>query len=138
MTITLNGRPMNDTVEWQPGFQEGRADLLAGPAFVRYYGEIRIDAGFPPRMHIYAFIDDVLCGDSDLGISGHVLDYLMIVDPEELRPGGGRDGAEINLILTVEGQPDIDLGRQRWQPGPAIELPTFDRTGQIRTKPVPH
>ena len=34
--------------------------------------------------------------------------------------------------------PDIDLGKQRWQPGPAIELPTFDRTGQIRTKPVPH
>ena len=84
-------------------------------------------------MRVYAFIDDVLCGEQ---ISGGELytdgewSYVVLVDPEELRPGCGRDGAEIDLILTVEGQPDIDLGTELWHPGGSVERTTVDFTDQ--------
>ena len=90
-------------------------------------------------MHVYAFIVDALCGGQ---ISGGELytdtkwNYLVLVDPEEIRPGCGRDGAEIALILTVDGQPDIDLGTEVWHPGASVERPTIDLAGQVPTKPL--
>lgn len=138
VTFTINGRPANNTIEWQPGLQP--FTLIAGPLFAQYYGKFRLNHGLPPRMRVYAFIDDVLCGEQ---ISGGELytdgewSYVVLVDPEELRPGCGRDGAEIELVLTVEGGSDIDLGTEVWHPGGSIERTTVDFTGQIPTRSLP-
>lgn len=138
VTVTLNGRPMNDTIVWQPGFQQPLR-LIAGPAFAQYSGKLRLDPGLPPRMYVDAFIGGVLCGGPiyvGLLFEQMVVDYTVVVDPEELRTGCGREGVEVDLIMTVEGQPDVDLGHEVWRPGAFVERPTVDLSGRIPTRPL--
>ncbi|MBI5283662.1 MAG: hypothetical protein HY874_01070 [Chloroflexi bacterium] len=140
IVITLDGRPMNDTVEWQRGL-EWRVTLVAGPAFARYSGSLL----FPetewetraPR-GVKAYVEGVDCGAQIKGTFVPELGehppgppewaYDVVVDPVELRAGCGQAGAEVSLRLEVDGQPDIDLGSVPWQTGSTVERPTIDLT----------
>jgi hypothetical protein len=133
ITITLNGRPMNDTLEWRPGYQPS-VTLFAGPVPARYYGEVRFDAPFTssdiwPRQ-VVPYIDGVVCGGQQDPMQGNgQVGYVVVVTPEELKPGCGRDGAIITLRLEVmvAGTPvEIDLQDVTWQPGPIVQLGTID------------
>ncbi|MDE3097264.1 MAG: hypothetical protein KGK07_14845 [Chloroflexota bacterium] len=46
VTLTVNGRAMNDPVPWRPGFQQ-QIVSIAGPAFAVYYGTLKVNAASP-------------------------------------------------------------------------------------------
>ncbi|TAK68792.1 MAG: hypothetical protein EPO22_02150 [Dehalococcoidia bacterium] len=127
VTLTVDGRAMNETIPWQPGFQQP-VSLTAGPAFATYYGRLKI-APLPARFAVRAYVGDVPCS-SDLsappwGVAPEI-HYYVTVDPAELRPGCGRDGVEVEFHLEVEGQPDIVFDRAPWSVGFGNERPLVD------------
>lgn len=139
VTITVGGRPMNDTVEWRPGFQQ-QVNLIAGPAFAQYTGVLQVQ-GVPPLFKVVAYIDGTACGEDTVSmiVPDTVLTYQIIVDPEELRPGCGRDGVDVTLQIEF-GTGDVALrsviGTAPWQMGP-VALPNIDLPAGIPTTPFP-
>lgn len=145
VTITINGRAVNDTVPWQPGFQQP-VFLVAGPEFAIYYGTLKMDPGLPPPMRLLPYIDGTVCGQTVAGgfmPEDDVWWYQVVVDPEKLRPGCGRSGVNVEFRLEVEGQGEIELGTSAWEPlptvqrPPTLQRPALDLTDQIRMTPVP-
>lgn len=137
VSITIDGRSVNDTVLWRPGPQPP-VSLIAGPSFATYYGELLID-GIPPAFKVLPYIDGKLCGDdlSAMAVFGGKLTYHVVVDPDELRPGCGRDGADVTLRLQIDGRSDITLSTTQWTTGAAVRLPSVNLSGQIPTTPLP-
>lgn len=130
ITITVDGRAMNETLPWQRGFQQP-VSLIAGPAFAEYYGKLKV-APLPIRFAVKAYIGDVPCSnDLSVPLMGVATEihYDVTVDPAELRPGCGRDGVEVEFHLEVEGQPDVVFDKAPWSVGFGNERPPVDLTG---------
>jgi hypothetical protein len=95
-------------------------------------------------MRVVPYIDGRVCGEelfSDAAARDHdgLKLYHVVVDPEELVAGCGREGAVVQFVLQVEGQPDVDLGAESWLPNPeeGFERAEIDVTGQVATRPTP-
>lgn len=139
ITITLDGRAMNDTISWQPGYQQP-VNLVAGPAFATYYGRLRVNTALT-RFSVVPYVDGVPCG-GDLGPGGLMgqeteIHYNVLVDPAELLPGCGRDGVEVEFHLQIEGQADIVFDTAPWSAGLGNQRPTLDLSGRIPKSPLP-
>lgn len=139
VTISVNGRPMDDTVEWQPGFQQA-VSLFAGPVVAQYGGDIRVDRSIIPLL-VVAYVGDTVCGRTGgLRGDGEIASYQVEVEPEEVSPACGRDGALV--VLRLEGKTaagdafDVVIATAPWQPGPLTRIPDVDLSGQIATTPV--
>jgi hypothetical protein len=145
VTLTVNGREVNKKYEWQPGPLPGSSTVLVvGPNFARYYGRVIMDAGYPPPMMVIPYIGDTVCGEelySEATARHHVgyRLYQVVVDPDALVPGCGREGAVVRFVLKVEGHPDVDLGTEVWRPDgeTPFERPAVDVTGQVPTRSSP-
>jgi hypothetical protein len=137
VSFTMNGQAVNETVAWKPGVQDSAVALSAGPAIAIYRGSFSLVPGFKsglpgakPSLVVTPYIDGLACGDAvDAGVN--LLDharwvYQVVVDPEELRGGCGRDGASVVLQLQVEGGPSIDLATAPWQTLPVVQVPNVD------------
>lgn len=138
VTFTIDGRPANETITWQPGASEQRFTLSAGARIAVYEGTLRLDRGRPPAMSITPLIDGVVCGDPvapQFNPADVKWSYLVVVDSEELRPGCGHDGAAVSLRLEVQGQAAIDIAAPAWKPLPPIQILTVDLAGQIPVTP---
>jgi hypothetical protein len=141
VTFTFNGRAINETVAWQPGWREERPTLSAGPVFALYFGTFRTHAGNPPPMLVVPYIAGLACGEAAVPQANPLnhlrWQYLVVVDPEELHPGCGRAGADVTLRLQVEGQADIDVTTVPWQTLPEVDLANVDLSGQVPITPGP-
>lgn len=128
MTIMLGARAANEMIQWNAGFQQ-QVTLIAGPSFAQYSGTVRVSAGAFPTVQVVPYVGDLVCGAQiDGGFSGlSEWYYQVVVDPVQLKPGCGQDGAEVVLKL-VEGSGDRTLAVVPWQPGPLVRLPVFDLT----------
>jgi len=138
VTFTINGRPGNETITWQPGASQLIFALSAGGRIAIYQGTLRLDRGRPPAMVITPLIGGVACGDPvapQFNPADAKWSYLVVVDSGELRAGCGRDGATVTLRLEVEGQPAIDIPAPAWKPLPPIQILTVDLTGRIPVSP---
>lgn len=140
VTITANGRPMDDKVEWQPGYQAQRLSLFAGPLVGRYGGNIRLDRSLRPE-RVVAYVGDTVCGSTaDLRGNGEIASYELVVAPEVAIPGCGRESASVTLRLegiTGDGEPfDSYITTVPWLPGPPTLIPDVDLSGQIPGTPV--
>lgn len=143
VTLTINGRAMNDTVAWQPGFQQPLT-LFAGPVVARYIGYIRFDAPFSETnispQRVIPYIDDIVCGGQLNPMQGNgEVGYEIAVMPEELKPGCGREGAVITLRLELMAAGTsivVDLGQVPWQPGRRVELPAVDLASSAILQPT--
>lgn len=139
VTVALNGRLMNDTVEWRPG-QQQPVDLVAGPPFARISGELRFD-DTPESYEILPYIDDVLCGQqlpTAPPRQGQALRWEVVVDPKDLKAGCGRAGAVVELRVSVAGQRTMVLYAIPWNTGTAVApmktLPRLDATSRRHTR----
>lgn len=134
--ITINGRALNDNVVWEPGIQYP-VRLVVGPAFGEYRGSIAHDPGpFAPR-EVVPYIDGQVCGmQLKTFFDESTWSYVVVVDPDTITPGCGRDGSEVDFRLAVSGQPDIDLGAEPWKTDRPIEHPTANLAGQIVAAPA--
>lgn len=136
VTLTINGRSMNATIEWQPGYQQP-VTLIAGPPFALFSGQILLD-GTPPPLQVIAYVNGQICGQDlvtktrpDSGLY-----YVVVVRPAELEPGCGEDGAAVTLVVRSDGQPDIVLETLAWQ-AEFLSRPTVDLNGRIVPLPTP-
>ena len=137
--ITVNGRAMNEAVEWRPGFQQPLT-IIAGPAFAQYEGEIMFDASLIP-LRVVPYVGGVPCGQQLNGFQGdRKVYYQVVVDPAELRPGCGAGGAQVTLRL--EGAlPDgtateVVIDTVGWQAGPKVQRPPADVSNHVATTPA--
>lgn len=135
VTITVDGRAVNRTFVWQEGFTDP-VGLVVGPDFALLSGEILV-RGDPPPFRVVAYIDGQVCGeDTVTRLNGYAkLLYDVVVPPQELRPGCGRDGVAVTLAVQVEGQPDIVLETLPWQ-AVANDRPTVDLNGRVPVAPT--
>jgi hypothetical protein len=90
-------------------------------------------------MAITPIINGIECGEPVAPLFNPADDarwsYEVVADSEELRPGCGRDGADVTLRLQIEGQPDIDISTSEWRPLPPVQILTVDLTGRIPVTP---
>lgn len=138
VTFTINGRAADQTIPWQPGFQEDDAALSAGFKVAIYVGSVQIGAGEPPPMRVVPFVDGVECGagvSPAFSAQNHARWVFRItVDPAEVRAGCGADGANVTIRLQVEGRPDIELTTIPWE-GASVQLSNVDLRAKAITKP---
>ncbi len=136
VTITINGRAMNNAIPWQAGFQQP-TNLIAGPAFAQYYGVLQADDATVP-FDVVAYVGDVVCGQDRVSrvFLDALLRYHVTVDPDQLRPGCGKGGVEVTLRVRAEGQPDFVLGTALWMADAAAQRPTADLTGRFNKTPL--
>jgi hypothetical protein len=135
-TLTVNGREMNDKVDWQPGFQQPRT-FFAGPVVAQYWGTFRRDRSMRPT-RVVAYVGDMICGEQG-GLQGDAeVGYHLAVYPDALRPGCGRAGAVVTLRLVgaSDGRAfETVLQTTLWSPGSLTHLDTVDLAGQILAAP---
>ena len=102
--------------------------MTAGPAFAQYYGEIQFDSSMIP-LRVVPYVGDTACGRQSNGFQGvGSVGYHVVVDPEELQPGCGSDGAIVRFVLVSEGNADIDLGTEQWHANDIVERALVDLT----------
>lgn len=129
VTITINGRPFNNPIVWQPGYQNPVA-FDAGPPYARYYGDVKVPPGTFLDLTVNAYIGDTACGAELSGdyFGPTAWSYFVVVDPDALRSGCGRDGTDVAFRLEVNGQSGILIDVLPWIPGVATQLRTVDLT----------
>lgn len=136
ITFTVNDLAVNETLVWQPGYLLDPVALSAGPAIAIYAGSMSLRPGDVPSPKLVPYIDGVVCGEGAvpyLSLQDHARwIYHVVVDPDGLRAGCGRDGAFVSLRLQIEGQPDIDIATVPWQPLPAVQVANVD----LRSQPL--
>jgi hypothetical protein len=108
VTFTVNGGTANETATWRvvpPGqapLQDGRGwlNLTVGPAFALFWPQVEFvsangeeESGFGT---VVALIDDKVCAVGEGRVWTSV---MLIVPPESLRPGCGREGATIRFAV---------------------------------------
>jgi hypothetical protein len=132
VTISVNGREMNERIPWQPGWQQPMS-LIAGPAFATYHGKLDAPGGLPWPFSVWPYVGGVLCGKdlSSGGISGQDAYFYVVVDPEELRPGCGREGVDVELRLRIADGTEIAIDTVPWEPRVGIQHPTIDLAGLL-------
>jgi len=132
VTLTVSGRAMNDSIPWQPGFQQA-VSRIAGPPFGTYYGMLTADS-IPPRSVVLPYVGDTLCGAilELVTPNAQTLAWSVVVDPTELNPECGRAGAEVQFHLRVEGKPDVVFATEAWVARIGNQLPTADVTAAVR------
>lgn len=137
VTIVVNGRVVNETVVWAPGYQQP-VNLVAGPPFGNYFGKLQFN-GIAPRAVVRAYVDDVLCGEDPTVIArgAGTATYHVVVEPDALRPGCGRDGVVVSLRLTVEGQAEAEIHHVAWDTRPLVELPLLPAPSAALSSPTP-
>ena len=130
ISMTINDLALNDRVIWQPGMRQP-LDLVVGPAFARYYGEFRFNRSLMP-LRVVPYIDGEVCGAQMNPFQGDgQVGYDVVVQPEELRSGCGREGVDVTFIVQFKDQPDFVLDVVPWQTGPMVKRPLVDLTGRI-------
>jgi hypothetical protein len=132
VTISVDGREMNDRIPWQPGSQQPRG-LIAGPAFATYYGTLTAPGELRWPFSVRPYVGGVLCG-ADLtsgGLAGQAAHFYVVVDSEELRPGCGRDGVDVELRLRIADETEIVIDTAPWKQQFGIQRPTVDLAGLI-------
>jgi len=136
INMTVNGLAVNDPVSWQPGFQQP-LNLVVGPAFAQYRGEFRFGGARVP-LAVVPYVDGIVCGKQLNGFQGDgQVGYHVVVDSEELRPGCGRAGVAVTLMLQFKGQPDVVLDVVSWQAGAIVRRPIVDVTVPALAAPSP-
>jgi hypothetical protein len=147
--ITEAGEPVNDLIEWAPGWR-ANALFLIGPAFARYHGDLKVDSGISPKMQVVPYIEGQACGHQyEIPVLWDDGDwfYYIVVEADEQTPGCGKSGAVVSFVLEIDGQPSIDLGTEPWQavntddwdpfnPPPIIERALIHLCGLIVMTPV--
>jgi hypothetical protein len=136
VSFTMNGQAINETVDWAPGFQDP-VDLSAGPAPAIYRGTFSLAAGFKsdlpgakPSLMVVPYIDNLACGEAaetGMNLVDHArFVYRVLVRPDEVQTGCGRDGASVVLRLQVEGGPTVEFATVPWQTLPVVQVPNVD------------
>jgi hypothetical protein len=121
--LTIDGRALDETIEWRPGFQQP-VSLRAGPDFLQVSGRIvRADTGSTVQ-RVVPYIDGRVCGEDVFGLAmtGNILPYQVVIDPEALQPHCGRDGMEVTLVVEFASGARVVLHRTTWQAGGRIDL----------------
>jgi hypothetical protein len=139
ITITLDGRAINETIPWAPGMQQPTT-LIAGPPFALISGTLQLDPGYMAHQRIRVTIGSTECG----GGSAHGPDfpdspgvYSATIYSEQMQVGCGRDGAMVTLVLEPEGMPAILLGTVPWVAMPLVVIgPTVDVRGMVPLTPL--
>lgn len=135
VTLSVNGRAMNDTIPWQPGYQQ-RVTLISGPPFALLSGQLLLD-GIPPALDVIAYVDDQVCGQDSVTKTrpDSGLYYVVVVSPAELVAGCGAPGASVTLVVRSDGQQDVVLETLPWQVD-FLSRPTVDLNGEIVPLPT--
>lgn len=136
VTLTLNGRAMDETTPWRPGMQQPRT-FFAGDVVAQYVGTVRFDAPFDVSgivpQQVVPYIDGVVCGAQVNPMQGNgQIVYQVVVSPASLQQGCGRAGSQVELRLVgmAEGGPfDIVIAHVPWQPGPFVQVTDVDLVG---------
>jgi hypothetical protein len=137
--LTIGGRRMNQPIPWQPGPQQPLA-LFAGPLVARYLGlikfELRFDESDVWPQRVVPYISGVECGVQTNPMQGNgEVGFQVVVLPEELRPGCGREGVLVTLQLEARvrgAQTVVTLHEVLWQPGPRVQLPELQLNSELQ------
>jgi hypothetical protein len=125
ISFIVDGNRTAETVAWQRG-ADVRVDLVVGPAFSRYYGLFAMPEYDGYNILLQPVIDGRVCGQqlNALRGEGPDFDYDIVVDPQELITGCGREGAIVlfrvvamndmrEVVRVLTELPEIE----RWSPG---------------------
>jgi hypothetical protein len=112
--FSLDGRDIPTLGRWQEGEQS--LDLVIGPPFAEF--DVRLEVpGFRSYWGklIQAYIGEVLCGEARGRTAGMCVytSFTLVVLPDSLRPGCGRQGDVIRFVL--DGRPLSQTAT--WSPG---------------------
>jgi hypothetical protein len=136
ITVEINGRSTNATIEWQPGFQPP-TDLVVGATFAEYRGIVVVGQGGNSPIRIVPYINGAICGEQlDSAAADGMWWFRVVVDSEETTGGCGRDGVQVSFRLEVEHQPDIDLGTEPWRSGSAHDRGVIDASDISTPEPT--
>lgn len=129
VTLVVGERTANDTFTWQPGSQPAQT-FVVGPAFANYRGTLRTDVKV---LDVVPYVGDVACGEAvDLYSGADGLTYYNVaVDPEELKPGCGRAGAEVKFRAEIDGQADVEIAGSTWYTDSLVQRADVDITGSV-------
>jgi len=146
VSFTMDGQAVNETVDWAPGFQDP-VDLSAGPAPAIYRGTFSLVAAFKsglpgakPSLMVVPYIDNLACGEAaetGMNLVDHArFLYRVLVRPDEVQNGCGREGVNVVLRLQVEGGPTVELATVPWQTLPVVQLPNVDLRNVVPRPPT--
>jgi hypothetical protein len=119
ITFFVGDKQANQRAEWQGSEGYRSLDLVVGPPFARFAGNIALKR-MPVQERVIPFIGDVACGyqfSSWLG-EGPIYGYQVVVYSEELKAGCGTDGAEVNFQLVDESTGEVvsvAMGSATWR-----------------------
>lgn len=143
--ITLNGRPINTIVPWQPG--DALADfspevppiLAVGAPIAEFRGVLHFEESYPLGMEVIPLVDGDTCGEmlsSTVQGRGPEWHYYVVVDAEDLAAGCAKEGDTVSFVLRIDGLDEIDLGTEVWSPWASIERSPIDLTGRLIVEPT--
>ena len=138
--FSLGGEEIPTVGYWHTGRQE--LELVIGPSFAQFEGAVRqpLPLVGPCRDElVQAYIGDVLCGEAVAVAAYGGWDdprFTLVVLPEALRPGCGREGDVVRF--TVDGRPAPETAtwtsgrRYFWLSAPLLEVPNTGSGGEHR------
>jgi hypothetical protein len=102
LTIVVDGTPVARDVPWRRDTSL-RMDLVVGPRFARYQGGFTMPEQGGGNIDVQATIDGVVCGRllNPLQGVGPRYPYDIVVDPHDVTPGCGREGALVRFRVVV-------------------------------------
>ena len=112
--FSLDGREIATVGYWQKGKES--LDLVIGPPFAEFEVKLEVPRGSPyGGEHLQAYVGDVLCGEARgrASMIAYTSFFTLVVLPDSLRPGCGREGDVIRFM--VNGQPLPQTAT--WSPG---------------------
>lgn len=125
ITFKVGDRDAPQTVTWQSGTTLFET-LIAGPPFTLYAGTFTY-RGPLAQIEVEPLINGVVCGiqlNPPLG-EGPTWDFVVVVDPDVLRPGCGRPGVTVTFrLVRVTGTSRVPIADAAfngvWGPGESL------------------
>lgn len=130
LAIVVDGTPVARDVAWRRDTTL-RMDLVVGPRFARYQGEFTMPEDAGGNIDVQATVDGVVCGRllNPLQGVGPRYFYDIVVDPPEVTPGCGPEGALVRFrVVALKDSGEVEVlsvlpETQIWHPGDGLEPP---------------
>lgn len=125
ITFTIDGQAAGETIEWEAGAL-AYLQLVAGPPFATYSGMFSSPVPLEElgNAMVEPLISGQVCGEQINALQGEgpTWGVSVIVDPAELAPGCGRQGAHVQfrLVRIEDGRRTLlsgVTGDVVWEPG---------------------
>jgi len=137
--FTLNGQSVPTVGYWHVRTMQElqqSVDIIVGPPFAVFDVELALTGG--PTRTVQAFVGGTLCAEGVASSAG-MLPYprvTLVVPPESLRPGCGREGATVRFVVdgvTYSPTAVWAPGEQRLQlmAGPVVKPPPTGSGGYL-------